>query len=86
MDGSILHLREFVDVETSADRLMYAYQYANSDGRMVFRYDNTGHHKKLNLHSYPHHKHMGREDLVTASSRPTLAEILTELEEKLLSV
>jgi len=86
MDGSILHLRGFVDVETSSDRLMYAYQYASSGGGMIFRYDNTGHHKKLNLGTYPHHKHVGSEDLVTASSGPTLAEILTEVEEKLLSV
>jgi hypothetical protein len=27
LDGSILYLREFVDVETVEDRLMYAYQY-----------------------------------------------------------
>jgi hypothetical protein len=30
LDGSILHLREFVDVETLEERLMYVYQYISS--------------------------------------------------------
>ncbi|GJQ51057.1 MAG: DUF6516 family protein [Candidatus Kuenenia stuttgartiensis] len=60
MDSSILHWREFVDVEITADRLMYVYQYMDSSDRIVFRYDNTGHHKKLNLSTHPHHKHEGR--------------------------
>jgi len=58
MDSSILHWREFVDVEITADRLMYVYQYMDSSDRIVFRYDN--HHKKLNLSTHPHHKHEGR--------------------------
>jgi hypothetical protein len=53
-DDSILHLREFVDVEFDADRLTYAYQYVDPTGKLVFRYDNTGHHKELNLPTYPH--------------------------------
>jgi hypothetical protein len=27
LDGSILYLREYVDVETNLDRIVYAYQY-----------------------------------------------------------
>jgi hypothetical protein len=27
VDASILHLREFVDVETAVERLLYVYQY-----------------------------------------------------------
>ncbi len=30
LDGSILHLREYVDVETTLDRIVYAYQYMTS--------------------------------------------------------
>ena len=29
VDGSAFYLREFVDVETTIDRLMYAYQFIN---------------------------------------------------------
>ena len=45
VDNSTLHLREFVDVETGIERLTYVYQYMNPAGKLVFRYDNTGHHK-----------------------------------------
>lgn len=62
VDGSTFHLREFVDVEIAADRLMYAYQFIDPSQKLVFRYDNTGHHKKLGLSTYPHHKHDGGED------------------------
>lgn len=80
VDGSILHLREFVDVEIIIDRLTYAYQYMTADHQLVFRYDNTGHHKKLNLVTYPHHKHEGSEDNVVASPAPDVAAILREIE------
>lgn len=80
VDGSILHLREFVDVETTIDRLMYVYQYMGATKTLVFRYDNTGHHKSLNLSTYPHHKHEDREDAVVVSSAPLLADVLDEIE------
>jgi len=79
VDGSILYLREFVDVEMEVERLMYVYQYMNAANGFVFRYDNTGHHKKLNIPTYPHHKHEGDEMSVVASSAPTLAEVLDEV-------
>jgi hypothetical protein len=47
IDGSTLHLREFVDAETTAERLTCVYQYMDASEELVFRYDNTGHHRKL---------------------------------------
>ncbi|NJN96972.1 MAG: hypothetical protein HC875_24190 [Anaerolineales bacterium] len=79
-DGSTLHLREFVDVETHINRLMYVYQYMSATKTLVFRYDNTGHHKKLNLPTYPHHKHEGTQDQIIPSSAPDLAAVLIEIE------
>ena len=79
-NGSTFHLRGFVDVEITADRLMYAYQFIDSSQKLVFRYDNTGHHKKLGLSTYPHHKHDGGEDNVIPSSAPDLATVLQEIE------
>ena len=64
VDGSAFYLREFVDVEMTPDRLMYAYQFIDPSQKLVFRYDNTGHHKKLGLATYPHHKHDGLETRV----------------------
>lgn len=80
VDGSVLHVREFVDVEIGVDRLTYVYQYMDPAKRLVFRYDNTGHHKKLNLLTYPHHKHEGSEYNVVASPAPDLVAVLSEIE------
>jgi hypothetical protein len=79
IDGSMLHLREFVDVETKIERLMYVYQYIDPSNKLVFRYDNTGHHKKLRLPTYPHHKHEGSETCIISSNAPDLAYIFDEV-------
>ena len=83
VDGSILHLREFVDVEITVERLAYAYQYMDSAKALVFRYDNTGHHKKPNLPTYPHHKHAGSADNAVASAAPDLVTVLNEVEDRI---
>jgi hypothetical protein len=80
VDGSTLHVREFVDVEMDVERLAYAYQYMTADQQLVFRYDNTGHHRRLELSTYPHHKHIGEEGQVMDSSAPDLTAVLSELE------
>ena len=82
-DGSMLQIREFVDTEITIDRLMYVYHYNDSSAKLIFRYDNTGHHKNLNLPTYPHHKHEGSDDNVKASSAPDLAAALKEIESSL---
>jgi len=79
VDDSRLHLREFVDVEIGIDRLTYVYQYMDAAQTLVFRYDNTGHHRKLRLPTYPHHKHDGSEANVTVSSSPDLPAVLREI-------
>lgn len=76
----MLHVREYVDVENEVDRLIYAYQYLSSERQLIFRYDNSGHHKKLNLPTYPHHKHDGSESNVVASLSPDLRTVLEEIE------
>jgi hypothetical protein len=80
VEGSVLDLREFVDVENVPERVMYVYQYRDAEGNVIFRYDNTGHHRKLNLPTYPHHKHDGEEGEVIPSDAPSLALVLEEIE------
>jgi len=79
LDGSTLHFREFIDVETAVERYTYAYQYQRDD-ELVFRYDNTEHHRKLKLPTFPHHKHDGSDTNVIAAQAPTLAAVLEEIE------
>ncbi len=47
---------EFTEAVTP-DRRRYRYQYMQSDGRLIFRYDNVPHHRQLA--TFPHHKHDG---------------------------
>jgi hypothetical protein len=80
VDDSALHFREFVDVEIDDERLMYVYQYLSSSNNLIFRYDNTGHHRKLRLPSYPHHKHDGRESNVTPAAAMDLTSVIQKIE------
>ncbi len=83
-DGSLLPGREFVYVITEVERDMYSYHYVNSSENLIFRYDNADHKPKLNLPNLPHHKHEESEENIVASSAPTLAEVLQEIEGLLL--
>jgi hypothetical protein len=78
LDGSVLHFREFVNVETVVERYAYAYQYMQHD-QMVLRYDNTEHHRNLKLSTFPHHRHDGHTGQVTTSPVPNLADVLDEI-------
>lgn len=80
VDGSMLHVREFVDAEFGIDRIAYAYQYMDPSGGLVFRYDNSGHHRRLNLPTYPHHKHHGSEGNVVAAEMPDIEKVLQEID------
>jgi len=77
LDGSLLHLREFVDVEYGSERYMYAYHYQRPDGALVFRYDNTTHFPDLPI--FPHHKHEGSEAHVVAVGPVDLETVLAEI-------
>lgn len=78
LDGSQLHLREFVNVEHGTERYMYAYHYQNSDGAFVFRYDNSPHFP--NLSTFPHHKHEASETNILEASIPDLQAVLAEIQ------
>ena len=79
-DKSLLHFREFVYVEIAIDRKMYSYQYMDDQNNLIFRYDNTEHHRKLNLSTFPHHKHDGSEQNVVISNAPFLVQVLKEIQ------
>lgn len=78
LDGSQLHLREFINVEHGVERYMYAYHYQRPDGTLVFRYDNTPHFPTLP--TFPHHKHEISDANVMAAASPDLQTILAEIQ------
>ena len=78
IDGSMLHLREFVNVQHDVERYMYAYHYQRPDGTFVFRYDNTPHFPALP--TFPHHKHAGSESNVVLADPPAFRAVLAEIQ------
>lgn len=77
-DGSLLHFRELIDLETEPIRLMYSYHYQRADSLLVFRYDDTPHHPELP--NFPHHRHGDHEPNVVAAAPPDLSTVLKEIE------
>ncbi|MFZ5820816.1 MAG: toxin-antitoxin system TumE family protein, partial [Chloroflexota bacterium] len=53
-DGSTLFFRELIDLRLPLGKMMYAYHYQSLEGALVFRYDNTAHHKSIS--TFPLHK------------------------------
>ncbi len=76
-DGSALFFRELIDLRLPLQKVMYAYHYQRADGSLVFRYDNTAHHKSVS--TFPRHKHLSDEN-ITSFEIPTLEHILREIE------
>lgn len=78
-DGSRLHFREFVQVKQGQPvyRYMYAFQYMDTNGALIFRYDDTKHFPRLS--TAPHHKHIGKNEVIAADA-PNLESILKEIE------
>ena len=80
VDNTVLEWREYVDVENEIDRLMYAYQYMDSSLKLIFRYDNTGHHRKSALATYPYHKHVAHQGDVLPADPMDLKNVLQEIQ------
>jgi hypothetical protein len=78
-DGSRLHFREFVQVKQGQPvyRYMYAFQYMEIDGSLIFRYDDTKHFPHLS--TAPHHKHIGVTEVIAVNA-PNLESVLKEIE------
>jgi len=77
-DGSMLHFRELVDLRQPMRTIMYAYHYQNSEGALIFRYDNTAHH--MNVTTFPHHKHTADGNIASVHDMPKLEGVLREIE------
>jgi hypothetical protein len=76
--SSLLFFRELLDLRLPLHKVMYAYHYQTKDGDLIFRYDNTAHHKAVP--TFPNHKHLGSGD-VDSSEPPSLEQVLREIEE-----
>lgn len=69
-DGSsLLFFRELMDLRQPIQKVMYAYHYQKAHGTLIFRYDNTAHHRLVP--TFPHHKHFESGN-VTDADAPSL--------------
>jgi hypothetical protein len=77
-DGSRLLIVEEVERVSSRDvrRVAYKFHYQQTDGTLVFRYDDSPHHPHLS--TFPHHKHTG--DSIIEAAVPDLADVLREID------
>lgn len=76
VDGSVLHIREFV----SEEEYNYSFQWQRN-GNLIIRWDNAPHHR--GIETFPHHKHVGSKDNVQPSKEISLEDILGIIEEKI---
>ena len=77
-DGSsLLFFRELIDLRSPLQKIMYAYHYQKADGALIFRYDNTAHHRSVS--TFPYHKHLEGGD-VADSDMSSLEQVLGEIE------
>ena len=81
-DGSALSVRVLLDgLGDFVDWTFYSFNYMRDNGDCVFRYDNSSHYP--NLPTFPHHKHEGADESVSASDRPSIRQIRNEIADHL---
>ena len=73
-NGNELHIREYV----SENEYSYSYQWQDSEGRLITRWDNSPHYRHLN--TFPHHKHTPD---IEESRETNIEEVLKVIEERL---
>jgi hypothetical protein len=74
-DGSVLHIKEFIDAKYKVEKLSYAYQYQNKKGKLIFRYDNARHRPAL---GFDDHKHL-TEGTIVETSTPDISDVVDEV-------
>jgi len=75
VDKSVLYIKEYIDAKYKIEKVSYAYQYQDSDGRLIFRYDNAVHRPALR---FKEHKHIKAEVIIEASL-PDISDIIDEV-------
>lgn len=77
-----LEFAEYVEAHGDAIVVItYNYQWQDSQGNLVKRWDNVPHHKGMD--SFPHHLHISATEVII-SGPTTLQDVLKEIEESLL--
>jgi len=75
VDGSVLHIKEYIDAKYKIEKVSYAYQYQDRDGDIIFRYDNAAHRPMLWFKEHKHTKDGG----IIEASLPDILDIINEV-------
>ncbi len=75
IDGSVLHIREYIEAKFKIERISYAYQHQSKDGELIFRYDNAPHKPEL---GFKEHKHTN-DGKITEDSLPDICKLMDEI-------
>ncbi len=75
VDGSVLFIREYIDAKYKIEKVSYAYQYQDGEGKLIFRYDNAVHKPGL---GFIEHKHTA-DSVITPAALPELSELIEEI-------
>lgn len=78
-DNSMLEFSEYVEqnVKNEVVLVTYSYQWTDSAGNLISRWDNALHFP--DLPNYPHHIHSGKTGDVTAGNSVNLLSVLDEI-------
>ena len=79
VDGSQLFFNEYVDARYRLEKLTYAYHYQDSEGNLIFRYDNAAHKPAL---PFSCHKHLPN-GMTIESEAPEFTTLIDETMERL---
>jgi len=80
--GQLLEINEAIIVsDQQVVHLDYRYHFQDAGNQLLFRYDNTPHFPALS--TFPHHRHL--KDRVVPASKPSLADVLNEVQDVLRS-
>ncbi len=75
VDGSVLHIKEYIDAKYKIEKVSYAYQYQDRNGGLIFRYDNAVHRPAL---GFKEHKHK-KDGVIIEASLPDTSAIIDEV-------
>jgi len=76
IDGSVLHVRIYIDAKYKIEVIGYAYQYQGVKGKLIFRYDNARHKPES---GFKDHKHLYDGSVVQQSSMPDISDVVDEV-------
>jgi hypothetical protein len=78
-DGSLLEFSEYVQRSPNdqIEVITYSYHWADADGNLIQRWDNTPHFP--NLPGFPHHVHDGRAGSVVPGKPVSIFLVLDEI-------